>query len=599
MQRLLKIILFVFAMNIGHVQAQENQDNSQPAINWQPWSDAIFAQAKRESKFVILDLEAVWCHWCHVMEQKTYHDPAVVKLMQQKYIAVRVDQDANPDISNRYEDYGWPATIVFAADGSEIVKRRGFIQPQVMANLLQAIIDDPSPGPSIAKQVTPIIGTTTQFNASQRQQFIDDINRGYDTKLGGWGDVHKFILAPNVEYALIRAKAGDKAFEHKARETLDASLGLIDPVWGGVYQYSDRGRWDSPHFEKIMSIQADDLRLYSIAAVQFNEARYLKAARDIERYLMNFLTSPEGAFYTSQDADVNTKIDGHVFYALDDKARRALGMPKIDKNSYARENGWVITGLLALYDATGDKAILQRALRAAEWVEQSRQLPDGGFSHGAKDRAGPYLGDSLAMAEAYLALYTSTGDRMWLAKSQATLGFIEKHFMLDAGFATAVVKKDSQGVFQQAVKQSEENISIARLANRLFHYTGDSTYQKIAEHAMQYVVALANAESSHYQSGALIAANELAEEPAHVTVVGAKSDKVAQALYEKAVRYPVIYRRIEWWDKAEGPMPNSDVQYPQLTRAAAFICANHACSTPIFDPEKVSTKADALLFSTE
>ena len=93
-----------------------------------------------------------------------------------------------------------------------------------------------------------------------------------------------------------------------------------------------------PHFEKIMSFQADVLQLYSLATLQFNEARYLKAARDIERYLTTFLSSPEGAFYTSQDADASDKIDGHAFYPLDDKGRRALGvLPRIDKNSYARK----------------------------------------------------------------------------------------------------------------------------------------------------------------------------------------------------------------------------------------------------------------------
>lgn len=87
------------------------------AIEWQPWSDAIFDQARRENKFVLLDLEAVWCHWCHVMDETTYKTPEVISLTKSKYIPVRVDQDSRPDLSNRYEDYGWPATIVFGSGG--------------------------------------------------------------------------------------------------------------------------------------------------------------------------------------------------------------------------------------------------------------------------------------------------------------------------------------------------------------------------------------------------------------------------------------------------------------------------------------------------
>ena len=86
------------------------------------------------------------------MEEITYRDPKVIALIKQRYIAVRVDQDARPDLSNRYEDYGWPATVVFNADGSEIVKRQGYIPPKPMASMLQAIIDDPSPGPSIVAE---------------------------------------------------------------------------------------------------------------------------------------------------------------------------------------------------------------------------------------------------------------------------------------------------------------------------------------------------------------------------------------------------------------------------------------------------------------
>jgi len=119
------------------------------AITWQQWSDSVFAQAKREGRFVLLDLGTVWCHWCHVMEETTYQDPSVIELINKRYIAVRVDADGRPDLSNRYEDYGWPATIVFNADGGEIVKRRGYLPPLPMASMLQAIIDDPTPGPSV------------------------------------------------------------------------------------------------------------------------------------------------------------------------------------------------------------------------------------------------------------------------------------------------------------------------------------------------------------------------------------------------------------------------------------------------------------------
>src|SRR5262245_24687946 len=119
------------------------------AIAWQDFSPAVFERATKEHKLVLLDLGAVWCHWCHVMEQTTYQDPKVIALVKRGYVAVRVDQDARPYLANRYQDYGWPATILFNEKGEELAKLRGYIEPALMVSRLQAFLDDPTPGPSV------------------------------------------------------------------------------------------------------------------------------------------------------------------------------------------------------------------------------------------------------------------------------------------------------------------------------------------------------------------------------------------------------------------------------------------------------------------
>ena len=134
----------------------------------------------------------------------------------------------------------------------------------------------------------------------------------------------------------------------------------------------------------------------------------------VGRYLTSFLQSPDGAFYVSQDADLDRDTDGHSYYALGDKDRRKLGLPRIDSHIYARENGWAISGLAALYGVTNDPKILAIAEKTAAWVNGHRALPDGGFRHDDKDRGGPYLGDTLAMGQAFLDLYAATGNRDWL-----------------------------------------------------------------------------------------------------------------------------------------------------------------------------------------
>jgi len=559
-------------------------------IHWYGWSDDVFAQAKREHKFVLLDLEAVWCHWCHVMDANTYSDAKVQKLLQSRYLAVKVDQDSRPDLSNRYEDYGWPATVVFDANGGEIVKRQGYLDPDEMASMLQAIIDDPTPGPSIQTQVAIVYPTNPLLPDKLRNDLRATNLAGYDAKEGAWGTDFKFMEWDSVEYSMDNAAHGDAQAEKMARQTLTAQLHLLDPVWGGVYQYSTDGVWTNPHFEKIMSMQAEDMRVYSLAYAQFRDPAYLHAAQAIEKFLVKFLLSPTGAFYTSQDADV---IEGHhsaEYFALDDAGRRKQGVPRVDKHMYARENGWAIAGIAALYDATGDKQYLDQATRAAHWVQQNRSLPDGGFRHDVKDAAGPYLGDNIAMARAFVALYGATGDRQWLASAEKTMAYIEKNFKGPAGYLTAAHATDSNSKLHL---QRDENIVLARTSNLLFHFTARPVYQSMTDQAMRYLAA---PEIARHRpaAGVLLVDYEVVRPPLHLTIVGPKDDPAAQALFQSALRYPSGYKRLEWWDVKEGPLPNPDVQYPQLKTSAAFICTQRACSPPIFKPEDIAAKVERL-----
>ena len=550
-------------------------------VAWRAWSDAVFEQARRENRFVLLDLEAVWCHWCHVMDEQTYHDDKVAHIIGEHYIAVRVDQDARPDLSRRYEDYGWPATIVFSPDGKEIVKRAGFIPPQRFASLLEAIVKDPTPikyrdsEPVRTYSTSPLL--SVEVRGALKQNFIDS----HDPRAGGMRQQQKFMDRDSVEYALMLAKSGDAKARTMATQTLNGSLELVDPVWGGVYQYSTDGDWKHPHYEKILFVQAEHLRLYSLAALALGDRRYLDAAKKIADYTAAFLLAPEGAFYASQDADLVKGRHSAAYFALDDGARRRLGIPAVDTHLYARENGWMIQALAAYYAASGDASALQRALTAAHWALDQRTLPDGGFRHDATDAAGPYLEDTLAMGRGLLALYQVTGERAWLQRAEISARFIDAQFADRAGgYVTAKV-----GGALSPLPQTDENIMTARFANLLARYTGNDAYRAQAERAMRFLVTREIALKRRSEAGILIADAELANAPAHLTIVGAKSDPAARALFAAAQGHPDGYKRIEWWDRAEGAMPNPDVQYPQLPRAAAYVCAQNRCSLPVYTGE--------------
>lgn len=567
------------------------------AINWQPWSDQVFAKAKQEHRFVLLDLEAIWCHWCHVMDQKTYKDPGVAELLSKHFIAVKVDQDSRPDLSGRYEDYGWPATIIFDSSGKEIVKRSGYIEPKGMATLLQAIAKDPArvmaseTGSSKVKENKQSSESKTfLLSPTQEKELIRKHKSGFDNKVGGWGTFQKFLDADSVEYSLMLASRGDTEAERRAHQTLAGELALVDPVWGGVYQYSTQGDWNHPHFEKIMLMQTDNMRTYAEAYKIWHDSQYLKAAKNIARYLTDFLTSPDGAFYTSQDADLIRGEHSAGYFALNDAGRRKLGMPNIDKHIYARENGMAINAFVALYQATADKQYLDQAIKATNWILANRAIAGGGFRHDEHDDAGPYLGDNLQMERALLSLYQATADRRWLMLAEETANFISRNFVSDSGIVESSTNNKTS---LPPTATIDNNVLTARFANLLYHYSGNKEYKNLAERSLRY---LANdqtlAKRKYLVAGILLANMELAKDPDHITIVGQKDDPKAKALFEAALAYPSTYKRVEWYDNREGPLPNMDVEYPELPKAAAFGCANQRCSTPAYEPDEVKQVAD-------
>ena len=559
-----------------------------PAIVWHPWSDAIFAQAARDHKFVLLDLEAVWCHWCHVMDQETYRDPIVQRLMDKNYIAVKVDQDSRPDISNRYEDYGWPATVIFNANGGEIVKRQGYLLPRQMASILQAVIDDPSPGPSVEPEKSITYSAKPFLPAGLLDSVKKEYEKQYDVSGKGWAFGHKYLDADSVDYAETLAARGDKLQAQRVRETLVAADKLIDPVWGGSYQYSTGGNWNEPHYEKLLYVQAQSLRVYAQAFGQSRSPEYLAAAQNIHRYVRIFLTSPEGAFYVSQDADPVEGKQGDSYFVLDDAARRKLGFPRIDKHLYARENGWMIRALCALYAVTDDASVLHEAGQSARWIIAHRSLPSGGFSHGDHDAAGPFLGDTLAMGQAFLALYEVSGNREWLRRAEAARQFMAANFAspTGAGFVTSKARTDKA---YPPHPERDENAQLARFANLLSYYTGEKGDRETATRAMRYM-ATPEIALAWLSAPVLLSEEEYTRPPLHITIVGSRHDAAAKTLFQTAARSAISYMRLEWWDPAEGPLPFPDIQYPSLLHSAAFVCTSTTCSSPISSPQLLDAR---------
>jgi uncharacterized protein YyaL (SSP411 family) len=543
---------------------------------WSEWSNATFARAAAEKKFVVVSLQSWWCRWCHVMNRETWSNAEVRGVLKDKFIPVYVDQDSRPDISQRYERWGWPATIIFGPDGTEIAKLRGFYSPQYFIPVLTATIEDPSPveypEPGGAERGRTL---ATGLTDAQRDEILGFIDKAWDDEHGGWSK-SKFVDGPMLAWALQRARGGDKENEARIKKTLTLmATTMIDKDVGAMNQVNLKPDWSEPAREFPMFAQEAALIAYARASVMFGDPAYRQAADRIYGFLKNTMAAPDGGFYASMGL--------------------SEGEPGVDRRQYARETAQAISGLLAYYDATGVGEARDLASSGARWALANRALPGGGFRHAEQDKGGPYLADNVEMAKALLALHRSTGERKWLTQARATADFIARTFVDPATGGFVVSASPEARQLTKPMKQREDNVTAVRMFSLLSSYTGENRYREIAEAGMGYLTSPPILDAFGFLPDVLLAEDELRNEPVHVTIVGAKDDPRSAALYTAALAYPLPNTRAEWWDKREGKLANIDVDYPDYPDGpAAFACTSTFCSYPVTEPREIAAQLDGL-----
>jgi uncharacterized protein len=482
-------------------------------IAWSTWSNQLFNRAAVEHKFVLLNLENRWCQDCREMEADTYADESVQALIRKKYIPVKVDSNARPDLSNRYWNYALPGIVVFNSDGSEIVRQQSYMPPRQMASMLQAIIDDPSPGPSVKLEPAVQYSASPSIDPAVLKDVQKSFDSQYDIAAQGWAFAVQYLDSEFVEYGLANSRNGGRVNDRYLRLAIRQSRQLVDPAWGGVYQsliipVSDDDQdhtsrflriqisgpldttgdsWNTPHFEKTAAVEAQAIEIFSAGYDRWHEQSDLMAALNVAGYVHSHLRSRDGAFYTGQAGYLDGLPSDEDFFARDDQARKAIGIPTIDKNVYARENGRLIAALCKLYLITNERSFVEEGERSARWVMEHRALPGGGFSHGAHDSGGPYLADALEMGRAFLALYRATQDALWLERAQDTLGFIEKTFVRSPlpGVISSASETDLR---YKPHANREENAALVCFIVDLARVSRVRGHEELLTFAMRYLV---------------------------------------------------------------------------------------------------------------
>ena len=321
-------------------------------VRWREFGAEALAAAKAEDKPILLDIGAVWCHWCHVMDRESYDDPEVAALINEKFIAVKVDRDERPDIDARYQaavsaisgQGGWPLTAFLTPDGKPFYGGTYFPPVEhygrpsfrrVLASIAEAYKSKRDEVTESAQQVMSAIsqaeafaGRSADFSPAVIGKIVDSAAKMFDVQHGGFGTAPKFPHPSALDLLIDRYT---KAHEQYLGVIINASLdkmakgGVYDQLAGGFHRYSVDERWVVPHFEKMSYDNSELLKNYVHGFQATGNEFFAEVARDIIRWMDEWLSDRErGGFYASQDADINMDDDGDYFTWTLDEARAVL-----------------------------------------------------------------------------------------------------------------------------------------------------------------------------------------------------------------------------------------------------------------------------------
>lgn len=633
----------VFEKHDEHTQGsvKVSADPSTQHIAWMDLDDAAITKAKNEDKLILISVYTSWCHWCHVMDEETWSDPAMIDLVNTNFVPVRVDADARPDVAERYADWAWPATGILTSSGQHVDAVRGFQSTSKFAPFLQKILDNKKAG-------LPLVQVAKDSSDQQNQQDssdvvftdtfrknIEQLSRYYDDEQGGWGKKQKYPLYTPIHVELwhnerialqlsrtlgqapesAQARKDLEMLWQKGQDHVDKTLSMqeniIDPVFGGMYQYSTDGDWLHPHYEKLADIQAQAILMYAEAA-RFEDdpvqkTRWLADARKIITYVERFLTDPAGGFYANQDADLGTRkeaehILGKEYYNLDEKTRLSKGIPFIDRHIYAAHNGKLIQSITTYIAASGDITSLALAEKAANQVWE-RNFYQTAVLHDARpSKIGEQIGDhdvftladQVYLGAAFLSLFETTGNTEYLKRSQSLATFVVTYLrdgktgalhtsvpVRQVSAQNAQNAQDSKtpttlqtSFFAESRLPFTENTDAARWLLRLNTVHEDKKYTETADAILRYFGNDTMLDEQHRLVGSYtLALLEKEEGGVHLTVVGKNNQERAQ-LHRAALSAPVFSRVVEVMEGGE--------QFPDIGKPALYVCGAGFCSMPIF-----------------
>lgn len=448
---------YAYTNELIHESSPYLLEHAHNPVNWYPWGQKALDKAKRENKILIISIGYAACHWCHVMERETYEDTAVARLMNKYFVAVKVDREERPDIDQVYMTAsqlitgsgGWPLNVLALPNGKPFFAGTYFPKNEWIKMLNFYISLNKKSPDEIAKQALAVTNgirsaETISFKAKDADFTMNDLNlqfknieSGLDFKKGGFDRAPKFPMPADWEYLLQYYKLSHNENALKAvRATLDhmASGGIYDQLGGGFARYSTDADWHVPHFEKMLYDNAQLVSLYTHAWQLTKDPLYKQIVYQTLGFVSRELTSQEGGFYSSLDADSQGEEGKfYVWTAAETDSILGSDAPLFKAYYNTTNSGNWEHGKNILFKTETDDAIAKKYNLSVIELQHKIAIDKEKVFAARTKRIRPGLDDKILtswnalMLKGYAQAYRAFGDERFMTAAINNANFLSKH----------------------------------------------------------------------------------------------------------------------------------------------------------------------------
>lgn len=437
-------------------------------VNWNPWNEKTLNKAKAENKLILISIGYAACHWCHVMEHESFEDSLVAQVMNKNFINIKVDREERPDVDQVYMNAvqlmtghgGWPLNVIALPDGRPIWGGTYFKKDQWVSALEQIsklYAEEPKKLDEYANKleqgikaldIIEINNDEPVFEKKFIEEAIQNWSKQFDENLGGMNRAPKFMMPNNYHFLLRYAYQTDnKELQDFANTTLTkmAYGGVFDQIGGGFSRYSVDAKWHVPHFEKMLYDNGQLVSLYSDAYLITKNELYKNVVTETLEYIKRDMTTKNGAFYSSLDADSNSlegELEEGAFYVWTKDELKSILKNDFELfsyyynvNSYGHweDNNYVLIRKSDDASIIEQYEITQNALEAKKVSWKTILLEE------RNKRDKPRLDDktltswNAIMLKGYVDAYRVFGDANYLASAEKNARFILNNQLREDG----------------------------------------------------------------------------------------------------------------------------------------------------------------------